>query len=318
MFEGAPSRDKDPRQSLHVEDVATPELGPGEALVAVMASAINYNTVWTLDLRAGLDVRVPRALRPAVPAVQAARPALPRARLRPRRRGAAHRAGRARLDAGRRGGRALPVGRAGEPRRAQRHDARPRAAHLGLRDQLRRPRPARAGQGQPADAQAGPPDLGGGGLPRTGQLHGVPPARLPQRRRHEAGRRRPDLGRLRRARLLRHPAGPRRRRHPGLRRLQRGEGRDLPQHGRRPDHRPGRRGLPVLERRAHPGPQGVAAARQADPRAHRRRRPRHRLRAPGPRDVRRQRLRGPQGRHDRHLRVAPAASCTSTTTATSG
>jgi crotonyl-CoA reductase len=27
--------------------VATPELGPGEALVAVMASAINYNTVWT-------------------------------------------------------------------------------------------------------------------------------------------------------------------------------------------------------------------------------------------------------------------------------
>ena len=25
----------------------TPELGPGEALVAVMASAINYNTVWT-------------------------------------------------------------------------------------------------------------------------------------------------------------------------------------------------------------------------------------------------------------------------------
>ncbi|MEP6760068.1 MAG: crotonyl-CoA carboxylase/reductase [Sporichthyaceae bacterium] len=47
MFEGVPSRDKDPRTSLHVEDVATPELGPGEALVAVMASAINYNSVWT-------------------------------------------------------------------------------------------------------------------------------------------------------------------------------------------------------------------------------------------------------------------------------
>jgi len=47
MFEGRASRDKDPRESLHVEDVATPELGPGEALVAVMASAINYNTVWT-------------------------------------------------------------------------------------------------------------------------------------------------------------------------------------------------------------------------------------------------------------------------------
>ena len=47
MFEGRASRDKDPRESLHVEDVPTPELGPGEALVAVMASAINYNTVWT-------------------------------------------------------------------------------------------------------------------------------------------------------------------------------------------------------------------------------------------------------------------------------
>jgi len=47
MFTGLESRDKDPRRSLHVEDVATPELGPGEALIAVMASAINYNTVWT-------------------------------------------------------------------------------------------------------------------------------------------------------------------------------------------------------------------------------------------------------------------------------
>jgi crotonyl-CoA reductase len=47
MFEGLESHDKDPRKSLHVEDVALPELGPGEALVAVMASAINYNTVWT-------------------------------------------------------------------------------------------------------------------------------------------------------------------------------------------------------------------------------------------------------------------------------
>ncbi|MGY6658917.1 crotonyl-CoA carboxylase/reductase [Amycolatopsis sp. TRM77291] len=47
MFEGLESRDKDPRKSLHVDEVPTPELGPGEALVAVMASAINYNTVWT-------------------------------------------------------------------------------------------------------------------------------------------------------------------------------------------------------------------------------------------------------------------------------
>jgi crotonyl-CoA reductase len=47
MFDGLATRDKDPRKSLHVQEVATPELGPGEAYVAVMASAINYNTVWT-------------------------------------------------------------------------------------------------------------------------------------------------------------------------------------------------------------------------------------------------------------------------------
>ncbi|MER5352645.1 crotonyl-CoA carboxylase/reductase [Kitasatospora sp. NPDC002551] len=47
MFAGMNSRDKDPRKSLHVEQVAVPELGPGEALVAVMASSVNYNSVWS-------------------------------------------------------------------------------------------------------------------------------------------------------------------------------------------------------------------------------------------------------------------------------
>ncbi|MGH3333339.1 MAG: crotonyl-CoA carboxylase/reductase [Nocardioidaceae bacterium] len=47
MFEGLATRDKDPRKSLHIDEVPLPELGPGEAYVAVMASAINYNTVWT-------------------------------------------------------------------------------------------------------------------------------------------------------------------------------------------------------------------------------------------------------------------------------
>jgi crotonyl-CoA reductase len=47
MFDGMDSRDKDPRKSLHVQEVPTPEVGPGEALIAVMGSAINYNTVWT-------------------------------------------------------------------------------------------------------------------------------------------------------------------------------------------------------------------------------------------------------------------------------
>ncbi|MET9969601.1 crotonyl-CoA carboxylase/reductase [Streptomyces sp. NPDC006356] len=47
MFEGLASADKDPRKSIHIQDVRTPEPGPGEALIAVMSSAINYNTVWS-------------------------------------------------------------------------------------------------------------------------------------------------------------------------------------------------------------------------------------------------------------------------------
>jgi crotonyl-CoA reductase len=47
MFDGMASADKDPRKSLHVGDVPIPELAPDEAYVAVMASSINFNTVWT-------------------------------------------------------------------------------------------------------------------------------------------------------------------------------------------------------------------------------------------------------------------------------
>ena len=47
MFEGLTHAEKDPRRSIHVDQVPVPPMGPNEALVAVMASAINYNTVWT-------------------------------------------------------------------------------------------------------------------------------------------------------------------------------------------------------------------------------------------------------------------------------
>ena len=47
MWEGVPSEDKDPRKSLHVGEVPTPELAPDEVYLAVMASSINFNTVWT-------------------------------------------------------------------------------------------------------------------------------------------------------------------------------------------------------------------------------------------------------------------------------
>ncbi len=47
IWAGVASEDKDPRKSLHIGDVPTPELAPDEVYVAVMASSINFNTVWT-------------------------------------------------------------------------------------------------------------------------------------------------------------------------------------------------------------------------------------------------------------------------------
>jgi len=47
MWEGVESWDKDPRKSLHVGEIPLPEIAPDEAIVAVMASSINFNTVWT-------------------------------------------------------------------------------------------------------------------------------------------------------------------------------------------------------------------------------------------------------------------------------
>ncbi len=47
MFAGIPSHEKDPHKSLHIEEVPVPEMAPDEVYVAMMASAINFNTVWT-------------------------------------------------------------------------------------------------------------------------------------------------------------------------------------------------------------------------------------------------------------------------------
>ncbi|MEY4009359.1 MAG: crotonyl-CoA carboxylase/reductase, partial [Actinomycetota bacterium] len=47
MWEGVPSNEKDPRKSLHVGEVPMPEIAPDEVAIAVMASSINFNTVWT-------------------------------------------------------------------------------------------------------------------------------------------------------------------------------------------------------------------------------------------------------------------------------
>ena len=264
MFDGMATRDKDPRKSLHVQEVPTPELGPGEALVAVMASAINYNTVWTSHLRAGVHLQLPAALRPGLRADQAARPAVPRGRLGRGRRGAARRPRRDQVEARRRGRRALPVASSWRTRPGTTTRCSTRSSGSGAS------RPTSAGwpswplvKANQLMPKPRPPHLGGGGQPRAGQLHRVPAARLAPRRQHEAGRRRADLGRLRRPRLVRHPDGAQRRRDPGLRGVLAGEGRAVPPDGRRAGHRPGRRGLPVLEGRAHPGPGRVAALRRS-------------------------------------------------------
>jgi crotonyl-CoA reductase len=47
MFTGIAVQERDPRKSLHIDEVPLPPLGPNECLVGVMASAINFNTVWT-------------------------------------------------------------------------------------------------------------------------------------------------------------------------------------------------------------------------------------------------------------------------------
>jgi crotonyl-CoA reductase len=47
VFGGIPPHARDLHQTLHITDVPTPEPAPGEVLIAVMASSVNYNTVWT-------------------------------------------------------------------------------------------------------------------------------------------------------------------------------------------------------------------------------------------------------------------------------
>jgi crotonyl-CoA reductase len=47
MFDGVAHENKDPRKSLHVDEIPVPEPGVNECLIAPMAAALNYNTVWS-------------------------------------------------------------------------------------------------------------------------------------------------------------------------------------------------------------------------------------------------------------------------------
>ena len=190
-----------------------PELAPDEVYLGVMASSINFNTVWTsifeplptfgfLDRLGKESVWGKRhALDHHVVGSDAVR------------RRAARRLRGAQLEAGRPGHGALQLRRRPGPVAPRRRDARRQPAHLGLRVELRRPGRPRRREGQPADAEAGAPHLGGERRQRAVRLHQLPHARRPSRRPDEAGRLGVRVGRHRRHRRLRRPARAERWRH---------------------------------------------------------------------------------------------------------
>ena len=153
MFAGVDSADKDPRKSLHVSDVPVPELAPDEAYVAVMASSINFNTVWTsifepLPTFGFLD-------RLGKESAWGARHALDYHVVGSDASGVVLRVGSAVRNwrPGRQGRRALQLRRRPGPLRPRRLHAGGQPAHLGLRVELRGPGRPRRGEGQPAHAQ---------------------------------------------------------------------------------------------------------------------------------------------------------------------
>ena len=154
MFAGMPTREKDPRKSLHLDDVPVPELGPGEALVAVMATAINYNTVWSSIFEPvstfGFLSRYGRSH------ALTKRHDLPYHVVGSDLAGVVLRTGPG-VNAWKPGDEVVAHCLSVELESPAGHNDTmmdPRAADLGLRDQLRRPGRDRPGQDQPAHAQA--------------------------------------------------------------------------------------------------------------------------------------------------------------------
>ena len=255
---------------MHLDEVPLPELAPDEVLIAMMASSINFNTVWTSIFEPRADVRLPVTARQgARPLGQAPRPAVPRRRQRRRRRRAARGIGRAKWKPGDRGHRALqprrrPGSRSATTTRCSTTNQRIWGyetnygglgeVRLAKANQLM-PKPAHLTWEEAASTRSPTPPL--------------PHAREPERRPHAAGRRRARSGApaaasaasrrstcstaaARRCASCRAPSGPR------------SATRWAPT-GDRPQ---GARGLPVLEPDDRtPEPEGVAAARQDDPRS---------------------------------------------------
>lgn len=205
MFDGASERDV--RKSLHVGRVPMPELAPDEVVVAVMASSINYNTVWSATFSPVPTFRFLQRM--GREGGYAARHDLPHHVLGLGRVGR-HRARRRRSAALARRrpcrGQLCAGGRSGAGHARRRH-ARRRTAHLGLRDQLRWSRALHRRPGEPAAGQAPSSDLGGVGGRHAHGRHVLPDADQRQRGPHQAGRHRPHLGGDRWSRSLRRAAG---------------------------------------------------------------------------------------------------------------
>ena len=243
MFADMPTKEKDPRKSLHLDDVPVPELAPGEALVAVMASAINYNTVWTsifepLPTFAFLE-RYGRL------SEYSKRHDLPY-----------HVVGSDLAGVVLRTGPGVTVWKPGqevvahclsvELESPDGHDDTmmdPQQRIWGFETNfggLAELAIVKANQLMPKPDHLTWEEAASPGLVNSTAYRQLVSHNGAQ---HEAGRRRADLGRLRRPRLLRHPDGAQRRRHPGVRRLLAREGRDRALARRRARHRPLRRGL---------------------------------------------------------------------------
>ncbi|EKA60119.1 crotonyl-CoA reductase [Janibacter hoylei PVAS-1] len=266
MFKGLKSRDKDPRKSLHIDDVPIPELAPDEALVAVMASAINFNTVWTSIFEPvstfGFLERYGRLNK------YSKRHDLPYHIVGSDLSGVVLRTG-GHVSKWKPGQEVVAHCLSVELEDADGHDDTmmdPQQRIWGFETNfggLAELAIVKANQLMPKPEHLTWEESAS---PRSGELHRLPPADLQERRRAQARRPRAHLGRLGWSRLLRDADGARGRRDPDLRRLLPREGPDLPRHGRGADHRPQCRGLQVLERRQHRAePEGVAAPRQEDP-----------------------------------------------------
>ena len=221
MFAGLPNSEKDPRLSLHVEDVATPELAPDECFVAVMASAINFNTVWTSIFEPlptfGFLERLGRE------SAWGKRHDLPYHVVGSDAAGVVVRVGSA-VRNWHPGDKVVVHCNYVDAQDPDAHDDAMLASNQriwGFETQLRRSGRPGARPGEPAHAQARASQLGGSRRQRPLQLDLVPHARQPKRCPDETRRRRPRMGGDRRPRGLCRAVRAERRRYPRRRRRRR-------------------------------------------------------------------------------------------------